>query len=152
MIAALHPRRTCGASLADVLIATAILSVGVMAAASLSLSIATQEEIASRVSRGTGMLENAAMLYGLGLDASAALSLMPTDPYVTLSAGSESTETVDGDLQFHRVTLTATVNTVDNVGSWSPGYWTGGGDNNAPRQRTITVRAYRSSHQLRNDQ
>jgi hypothetical protein len=152
MIPALNPRPTSGASLADVLIATVILGIGIAAASSLSLSISTQEEIATRVSRGASMVENIAMLYGLGLDRDAVLTLMPTDPYVTLSAGSENTETIGGDLVLRYIDVTATINTVDNVGSWSPGYWTGGGDGNAPRQRTISVRAYRSSHQLRNDQ
>lgn len=148
----LKPRRTSGASLPDVLIASVILGIGALAAASLSFSMITQEEIAARVSRGNAMVENAAELYGLGLNASAVLDLMPTDPCITLSAGTEGTETVGTDLTLRYVEFTATITTVDDVGSWSPGYWTGGGDGAAARTRTVTVRAYRSSHQLRNDQ
>jgi len=145
-------RRNAGYSLPDILIASVILGIGVMAAASLTFSMNTQEEIATRVGRGASMVENAVRLYSLGVNAADAVALIPTDPHVTLSAGAESTETVAGDLVMWRVEFTATINTVDDVGSWSPGYWTGGGDGAAPRQRTITLRAYRSSHQLRMDQ
>jgi hypothetical protein len=141
-----------GYTLPDILIASLILGVGIMAASSLAFSLNTQEELAARVGRGTTMVENAAMLYGLGLDASAVLKLIPTDPHITLTAGSESLETGSGDLSLRWAEFTVTINTVDDVGSWSPGSWTGGGDLAAPRQRTLTVRAYRSSHQLRNDQ
>lgn len=145
-------RRPRGSSLPDVLIASVILGVGALAASSLSFSMITQEEIAARMSRGTTMVENAAALYSLGLDATAALDLLPSDPCVTLTAGTEGTETVATDLTLRYVEFTATITTVDDVGSWSPGYWTGGGDGAAARTRTVSVRAYRSSQQLRNDQ
>lgn len=152
MVPLLPSRRTAGTSLPDVLIASVIVAMGAMAAASLSFSIHTQEEIASRVSRGATMAENAAMLYGLGLDSAAVINLLPADPHLTLTAGSEGAEMAGGDLSLRFVQWTVTINTVDDVGSWSAGYWTGGGDGASPRQRTISVRAYRSSHQLRNDQ
>lgn len=153
MISSLPNRRTAGASLTDVLIASVILGIGAAAACSLSFSITTQEQIATNVSRGASIVENAAALYGLGLDPDTILNLIPSDSHVALAHGSEVTETVDGDLDFCRVDWTVTINTVDSPGrDWSDGYWTGGGSGYSPRQRTITVRAYRSSHQLRNDQ
>lgn len=148
----LAPRRNAGVCLADVLIASVILTAGVLAAASLAFSMNTQEEISARVARGTAMAESAAALYSLGLAPATVLQLLPTDPILSLSAGTESAETVSGDLNLRFVEFTVTINTVDDVGSWSAGYWTGGGNSASPRQRTLTVRAYRSSHQLRNDQ
>jgi Tfp pilus assembly protein PilV len=153
MISTLPKRHIAGASLADVLIASVILGIGAAAACSLSFSITTQEQIASHVSRGASIVENAAALYGLGLEPDSIMNLMPLDANVALTHGSEVAETVDGDLDLLRVDWTVTINTVDSPEkSWSEGDWTGGGDGFSPRQRTITVRAYRSSHQLRNDQ
>ncbi|MEM0970871.1 MAG: hypothetical protein AAGJ31_16070 [Verrucomicrobiota bacterium] len=145
-------RQARGYSLPDVLIATTILAVGVMAATSLSLSMATQEDITWRTSRLGSLTENAAALYGMGLDPSEIASILPTDPYVSMVLGAENTETLGTNFSLRYMDIQATVNTVDDVGSWSAGYWTGGGDGAAPRQRTFSLRAYRSSHQLRNDQ
>ncbi len=142
-------RRQNASSLADVLVACVILGMGVAAATSLTLSMNTQEEIAWRVSRGANQLENAAAVFNLGIDASAVPSLLPPDPAVSISAGTEITEDVSGFL-LRAATFTATVTSVDDNGSWSAGSWTGGSDG-APVTRTMSARAYRSNHQLRMD-
>ena len=61
---------------ADVLIASAILGIGVSAAASLTLTMNTQEDLSWRVTRGLNLAENAAVVFGLGLSATDAVAGM----------------------------------------------------------------------------
>jgi type II secretory pathway pseudopilin PulG len=135
-----------GYSLADTLIAAAILGIAVSAASSLSLGMNTQDEIAWRVSRGNALLENACALYGLGLTTAQVSALLPTDPQASVSFGTQASETISG-LQLQAVDVTLTIQSTDDTGSWTPGSWTGGGDS-SPTSRTATLRVYRSPLQL----
>lgn len=143
-----HSKRS-GYSLAEVLVATTILMVGVGAAASLTLSINTQEEIAWRVSRGVNVLETAAILYQQGIDASTVNKLIPLDDAVDLTAitAGEADETVVGVGVVRGLTFEVDISTVEDEGSWSAGTWTGGSSGALP-VRTIQARAYRSTIDL----
>lgn len=139
--------RTEGYSLVDTLIAATILGIGLSAACSLTLGMATQDEIAWRVSRGTALLEGASGLYGLGLSTAQVSAVLPRDPQATLTLGTQASETISG-LQLQAVDVSVTVTTTDNTGSWTAGRWTGGGNASAT-QRTNTARVYRSPLQLK---
>ena len=67
-----------------------------------------------------------------------------------ISFANESTETVNGGLVMQATDVTVTITTIDDVGSWNAGTWTGGGSGAAAKTRSTTVRAYRSPLQLRN--
>lgn len=139
--------RSCrGYSLADTMVAAAIVGIAVSAACSLTLGMNTQDEIAWRVSRGTCVLENAGALYALGLEPDLAVELLPPDPNAVVSFGEPGAETVSG-LEFQAVDVSVTTTTADDTGSWTAGSWSGGG-NSTPPQRTTSVRVYRSPVQL----
>jgi len=149
---ALSPEPTAkkkGYSLAEVLVASAILMIGVGAAASLSLSITTQEEIVWRAARGVNMVETAAILYQQGIDSDTVLDLMPLDDAVTLSvvSGSEADEVIANVGTMHGITFRAEIATVIDGGSWTAGSWTGGSDASVPT-RTVDARIYRSTIDL----
>lgn len=137
-----------GYSLAEVLVASAILMIGVGAAASLSLSITTQEEIVWRAARGVNMVETAAILYQQGIDADLVLDLIPLDEAVTLSVvGSEADEAIANVGTMRGITFRAEIATVIDGGSWTAGSWTGGSDASVPT-RTVDARIYRSTIDL----
>ncbi len=141
-------RKRRGYSLADVLVASAILSVGVGAAAALTLTLNTQEDISWRVTRGLNLAENAAALYGLGLSPADAIAYLPTDPDTAVTVQtSEADETVS-DMGFKATTFRASITSVRNEGSWSDGMWTGGSDSTNPT-RTLDLKVYRSDLQIR---
>ena len=137
-----------GYSLAEVLVASAILMIGVGAAASLSLSITTQEEIVWRAARGVNMVETAAILYQQGIDPDLVLDLIPLDEAVTLSVvGSEADEAIANVGTMRGITFRAQIATVIDGGSWTAGSWTGGSDSSVPT-RTVDARIYRSTIDL----
>lgn len=148
-MSAIRRRLRKGYSLIETMVAAVILMIGVSAATTLSLTMTTQEEIAWRVARGMNLLENAATLYQLGMDADGPLNYLPLDPAVTLSVDGD-TETDDTvlDLGLLRgVTYRVTIDSVEDVGAWSEGTWTGGSDTTSP-QRVVEARAYRTSIDL----
>jgi len=129
----------------DTLVAASILGLAASAAASLTLSMNTQDEIGWRVTRGTALLEGAATLHGLGLSPATISAVLPRDADTSLTFGTPATETVVG-LELEGLDITASTRATDDTGSWSPGSWTGGG-NATPVTRTTVVRAYRSLFQ-----
>lgn len=131
-------------SLAEALIAAGILMIGISAAASLSLSMTTQEEISWRVARGLNMLENAAIMYQLGVDWAEPARLIPPDPDVTLAVVSQGDQALAGGGVVEGATYRVTISPVMDAGSWSAGVWTGGSDASLP-DRTLEARAYRST-------
>lgn len=67
----------------EALVASSVLLIGISAAASMSLSFITQEEIAERSARAFNHLENAVALCEAGVDPSLIPSLLPPQPVVT---------------------------------------------------------------------
>lgn len=69
-----------GYTLVETLVAVSILLLGVAAAASLTLTMSTQEEINARVARSLYWHENAVRLYQLGLAPDDISAVMPPLP------------------------------------------------------------------------
>ncbi len=92
-------RASAGYTIVEALVAAAILVIGVAAAASLSLTMVSQEEGNARVARAINLQEQAARLYQLGLSSSTITSILPTDSGVA------------------SITFAAAVPTGQNVGS-----------------------------------
>ena len=69
-----------GYSLIEVLLASAILMIGVGAASTMTVVLNKQEEINLQVSRGTARLEAAARMFQMGLSPAQISALLPADP------------------------------------------------------------------------
>ncbi len=79
-----------GYTLIEVLVASAVVLMGIAAAAALSLTMVAQEEANVRVARALNLQEQAGRLYQLGLSPSTISSILPPEPNVvslTFSAG-----------------------------------------------------------------
>ncbi len=69
-------------TLVETLIASGIIMIAVGAAASLSLLIVTQDEIAENTLKAANYLHNTAALYQLGLEPDAIEDILPDEPVV----------------------------------------------------------------------
>lgn len=86
-----------GYSLIEVLIASAILMIGVSAATGMSVILTKQEEVNLQVSRGTARLETAARLFQMGLTPVQVVALLPADDGAgSLTFGTVSSVNVSG--------------------------------------------------------
>ncbi len=144
-------RRTAGYSLIEVLVAAGILTMGVAAAAKLSLVMVTQEEISQRVSVTLAHQETAMRLYQLGLTPAEVTALLPDEPQaasLTFSSAGVSSSGVSGvsDIEFADTTM---VIHSTPAGAHAAGTWNGGGDTAAPETRTVVVRGHRYSNRYR---
>lgn len=90
--------RTPGYTLVETLVAVSILLMGVTAAASLTLTMSTQEEINARVARNLHWHENAVRLYQLGLAPDEISEIMPPLPEMISHNISETPDSVGGGL------------------------------------------------------
>ena len=139
----IRSRRNSGYTLIEVLVASAILMIGISAASSLSLTMVTQEEMNYRISRSLNVLENCARLYQLGIQPAniygGGASLLPNEPAVSSVVAVES---VSGTLD--SCTFTMTIDSMVDTGNWTDGEWTGGSQS-TPDQRQAVVRAFRPS-------
>ncbi len=70
-------------TLIEVMVAAALLMIGVAAASALAVATLTQEETNARTARCLNLHEQAVRLYQLGLDPAVATALLPPDPAVT---------------------------------------------------------------------
>lgn len=90
-----------GYTIVEAMVAVSILMLGVAAAAALSMTMVTQEDINARVSRAVNWQENAVRLYQLGLGTSSDLSeindTMPGLPGMGASGLTVSTTSTDID-------------------------------------------------------
>lgn len=131
--------RRGGYTLVEVLVASAILLIGISAASSLSLTMVTQEELNYRISRSLGMLENYARLYQLGLDPGEIAAIMPLDPAVSsVTAVAANSGNLESQI------FTMTISPVVDIGDWTAETWTAGSQA-TPDQRQAVVRAFRPS-------
>ena len=83
MTRAARLRKRRGYTIVEALIAAGILVIGVAAAASLSLTMVSQEEANARVMRAINLQEQAARLYQLGLSSSTITNILPADSGVS---------------------------------------------------------------------
>lgn len=130
----------------EALVASSILLIGISAAASLSLTMVTQEEMNERSVTAANYLDNAARLYQLGVDRGQIRNLLPVEPVVESLAFSERDVTVTGpggsviSIPAVRMNLIykATTSTANNPVSST--LWTGG---NQAARRTESVEVIR---------
>lgn len=85
-------RRRCrGYTLVEALVASSVLLVGIGAAASMSLTLVTQEEINENTVRAANYLDNAARLVHLGVPPASVSALLPNEPVVASLSFSQRT-------------------------------------------------------------
>lgn len=132
-------------TLIEALVASSILLIGISAAASLSLTMVTQEEMNERSVTAANYLDNAARLYQIGVDRGQIRNLLPVEPVVQSLTFSERDLAVSGTsnvttIPAVRMNLTykATTSTANNPVSST--LWTGG---NQAARRTESVEVIR---------
>jgi len=122
-------------TLIEALVASAILMVGIGSAASLSLSLITQEEINERSARAGNYLENTAALYYLGFDTADIGGVLPEDRVVKNMVF--AAKTPGGvDMMQARIVYApndAVSNNIDTLDEYT------GGDRSARRRHTIRM-------------
>ena len=135
-----------GYTLIEIMAAMTIMFIGVAAAAVLSLTMASQEEINHRVSRALHLQEGAARLFQLGLSPTEIDAILPNDPAIRNSTSTApytkisfavSSISPTGFGTFEEAVCTMNFGAAPNSGTWTAGTWTGG--NNADRTRVVTV-------------
>lgn len=117
-------RNVKGYTIVEALVAISILMMGVAAAAALSMTMVTQEDINARAARAVNWHENAVRLYHLGVgtssDVSEIMSTMPGLAGLGASGLSISTASADvdssagGSFSVDVSDLTLTYNSVDD--------------------------------------
>ena len=144
-------RRRAGYSLIEVLVAAGILTMGVAAAAKLSLIMVTQEEISQRVSVTLAHQETAMRLYQLGLEPTEIATLLPDEPHassLTFSLTGVTTVSGAGIAPIEFADTTMVIHTTP-AGAHVADSWNGGGDSAAAETRTVVVRAHRYPNRYR---
>ena len=144
-------RRRAGYSLIEVLVAASILTMGVAAAAKLSLVMVTQEEISQRISVTLAHQETAMRLYQLGLDPAEVTALLPDEPQagsLTFSLSGATTVSGAGIAPVEFAETSLVIHTTP-TGAHVANGWNGGGDNTAAETRTVVVRAHRYPNRYR---
>lgn len=134
-------RQPKGYTLIETLVASAVMMLAIGAAASLSLSMVTQEEAAERSLRAANYLENAATLYRLGFETSAEIeAILPNEPAVSSLTVTPITDTVPivGSVNLAEIQITFSPSGATNQISATEAEWTGG-DNTAVRTQTVRV-------------
>jgi len=107
-------------TLVEVLIAAAVLVVGVAAAGFLALAMIAQEEMNVRVSRSLNHHEQAARLFQLGLSPSEISALLPAEPSVLSLDFNVELEDVAGVGEIELATSTMTYEVVQGGVTWDP--------------------------------
>ncbi len=138
-------RHVPGYTLIEALVASSILAIGVSAAASLSLSFITQEEIAERAARASAYLENAAALHRAGIASSRIADLLPPEPAVTSLTFTDRTLPVAGLGNVPSTLITITWKSSGATGNSGTNRWTGGKNDTT---RTASVEVVRTAATL----
>lgn len=95
-------------TLIEALVGASVLAVGIGAAASMSLTLVTQEEINERSVRAFNYLDNASQLLRAGVAPSQISSILPVEPLVTNLTTSTRNVNVPGLGSVEAITLTVT--------------------------------------------
>lgn len=141
---AIHRARKFRAyTIVEALVASSILLIGISAAASMSLTLLTQEEINERSVKAFNYLDNAARLYQLGVPAGQIESILPDEPVITSLSNSNSVAAVPGLGNVNLLTLTVTYTPAGATAGNDPDDpdWTGG---NKDTTRSASVSVIRS--------
>lgn len=115
-------------TLIEALVGASVLAIGIGAAASMSLTLVTQEEINERSVRAFNYLENSTQLMRAGVDPAEIASILPSEPLVTSLTTSSRNVTVSGIGTVNAVTLTMTYDPsgASAANSATTADWTGG--------------------------
>ncbi|MEM7700239.1 MAG: prepilin-type N-terminal cleavage/methylation domain-containing protein [Verrucomicrobiota bacterium] len=140
-------KRQTGYTLIEALVASSILLIGIAAAASMSLTMVTQEEINERSVKAINYLDNATRLFQLGVPAGEIEALLPVEPLVSSLTFSSRDLTVPGVGTVPATTLTLTYEPTPatSTNAAAVAQWTGG-DKDATR--TISVEVIRAQSTL----
>ncbi len=137
--------RSSAYTLIETLVGSAVLMIGISAAASLSLSLVTQEEINERSVRALNYLDSAAMLLQLGVPSNQIVDLLPDEPVVNSITFSPKTVTMTDSgggpvlsLSASDITIVYTPNAAAVSNSSGIDEWTGG-KTGVTRNHTVTA-------------
>ncbi len=125
-------------TLIEALVASSVLLIGISAAASMSLSLVTQEEINERSVKVFNYLDNAARLCQMGVDPTEIAALLPSEPAVKSLTFTGRTLTVAGVGDIPATTITVTYNPAAATVAHTPLTWTGG-DKDTTRSESVDV-------------
>lgn len=133
-------KRHCAYTIIEALVSSSILLIGVSAAASMSLTLLTQEEINERSVKVFNYLDNAARLYQLGVPASDIEALLPLEPAVDSLSDSANNVAVAGlgNVVVRTLTVTYTPSGATTGNDPSEEDWTGG-DKDTTRSASVSV-------------
>lgn len=127
-------------TLIEALVGSSVLAVGIGAAASMSLSLVTQEEINERSVRAFNYLDNASQLLRAGVPVSEIQNILPTEPIVTSLTSSARNVSVPGIGNVPAITLTVTYDpsgasesNLSTIEQWT------GGDDSVTRSESIEI-------------
>ncbi|MCB1235215.1 MAG: type II secretion system protein [Verrucomicrobiae bacterium] len=134
-----------GYTIVEALVAGVLLMIGISAAATMSLTMVTQEEISERTSRAMNYLESAARLYEFGMPDDEIEGLLPDEPVVTDLNVIEGVEAVAGVGNMTYADVTVTFQPTSATTAWSAGTWTNG---DSSVTRSHTVRVFRASQYM----
>lgn len=134
-----------GYTLIEALVASSILLIGIAAAASMSLSFVTQEEISERAAKAFNYLDNAVALYQAGVDKDSIATLLPAEPVVTALTITDSSINATNLGALPSAVISVTYRTTGATESATTGTWTGG---DRSITRTVSVEVIRTSQTL----
>jgi type II secretory pathway pseudopilin PulG len=136
-------------TLIEALVASSVLLIGISAAASLSLSMVTQEEMNERSIKAANYLDNAVRLYQSGIDKGDIAGLLPVEPIIESLTYSNRDLVVPGVSKINSLTLTMVyqANTATIANPTSQIRWTGG---EKVARRTEIVEVIRADNFLTN--
>lgn len=134
-------------TLIEALVASSVLLVGISAAASLSLSMVTQEEMNERSILAANYLDNAIRLYQIGIEPGEIASLLTVEPIIESLTPSRRDLNVTGVGPIDALTLTMVyqANTATVTNPAARIRWTGG---EKVARRTERVEVIRSNNFL----
>lgn len=131
-------------TLIEALVASSILMVGVSAAASMSLSFVTQEEIGERAVRAYNHLDNAVALYQSGMNPAEIPALLPPEPVVTSLTFANRTLAATNLGDVPSVLVTVTWKSSGATATAGVDRWTGGDPGTTRTASVEVVRADRT--------
>lgn len=135
-------RKNRGYTLIEALVAGVILMGGIAAAAQLTLTLLTQEEMNRRIATALNIQENAATLFRLGFDDTEIVALLPPDPVVDkidIIVSNYDLGGSLGDMEYADVTVEYNPSPADDT--YAAGFWTSGENDTVTSD---TVRVFRS--------
>ena len=135
-------KNRAGYTLIEALVAGVILMGGIAAAAQLTLTLLTQEEMNQRAATALNVQENAATLFRLGFDGTEIEAILPPDPVIDKLDIKILTHDLGnglGDMEYADVTVEYTPTSADET--YQAELYTGGNEGDV---LTDTVSVFRS--------